>query len=57
MKRKGMAVRVSAWVHSDSGDDYPVEWYFPDRPTRARIRRLLREEGSSQLDDYDIVIL
>jgi len=58
MKAKGMAVRVSAWIHpAERGDDYRADWYFAARPTPARIRKLLREEGSSILDDFQVIDL
>lgn len=58
MKRKGMVVRVSAWVHPNrGGDDYEVEWYFDRRPTTGEVASLLRNEGSSCLHDYAIIAL
>jgi hypothetical protein len=58
MKKKGMRVRVSAWVHpEEGGDDYQVDWYFANPPTAALIGTLLREEGSAIMDDYRIVTL
>lgn len=55
MKKKGMAVRVSAWVHPEAGDDYQVDWYYPYRPTSVEVRRRLLQAGSSVVQDYDIV--
>jgi hypothetical protein len=58
LKAAGMAFRVSAWVHpEDRGDDDLVHWYFAARPTRKQIRTLLREAGSSVLDDYQVITL
>lgn len=58
MKAKGMTVRVSAWIHPDAGgDDYQTDWYFAARPTQAHIRQLLRDEGSSIGDDFQIITL
>ena len=58
MKAKGMKVRVSAWIHPVvSGDDYEAHWYFADRPPPARIEKLLREEGSANSGDYQIINL
>lgn len=57
MKSRGMAVRVSARVHSELGDDYQADWYFPCRPASVLIRNLLRKEGSAVLDDFQIVTL
>lgn len=58
MKKQGMAVRVSAWVHpSSGGDDYQIDWYLEAHPTPRKIREMLRGEGSSVLDDYQIVNL
>lgn len=58
MKAQGMAVRVSAWVHpSSGGDDYQIDWYLEAPPTPRQIRDTLRDEGSSVLDDYQIVTL
>jgi hypothetical protein len=58
MKRKGMKVRVSAWVHpAAGGDDYQADWYFAVRPTPAQVQALLRQEGSSILDDFQIIVL
>jgi hypothetical protein len=58
LKAKGMTVRVTAWVHpAAGGDDYQADWYFEARPTPGQIRSLLRDEGSSVLDDFEIVTL
>jgi hypothetical protein len=58
MKQQGMTVRVTAWVHPDGlGDDYQVDWYFADPPTAAYLRKLLRAEGSTITDDYQITTL
>jgi hypothetical protein len=58
MKRKGMAVRVTAWIHSaDGGDDYQVDWYFRACPTPRRLRTLLLKERSAITDDYCIITL
>jgi hypothetical protein len=57
-KLDGMKVRVSAWIHpADGGDDNHLDWYFAARPAEAQIRTLLREEGSTILDDYQIITL
>lgn len=58
MKAKGMAVRVSGWVHpEDGGDDYVVNWYFAAAPTANQVRMLLCKEGSEVTDDYHVVRL
>ncbi|HVX16316.1 MAG TPA: hypothetical protein VHC22_34335 [Pirellulales bacterium] len=58
MKARGMAVRVTGWVHSDAdGDDYMVNWYLPAAPTANQVRALLRKEGSAVTDDYQVVEL
>jgi hypothetical protein len=58
MMRKGMVVRVDAWIHpEEGGDDYQVSWYFPAQLTKAKVRRLLRKEGSTITDDYQIIQL
>jgi hypothetical protein len=58
MRRRGMVVRVSAWVHPQGGgDDYQVDWYLAARPTPERVKDLLRNEGSRRLDDYEIITL
>jgi hypothetical protein len=58
MKGKGMAVRVTGWVHLQAGgDDYQVDWYLDLRPTPEQIRNMLRERGSVVLDDYQIIPL
>lgn len=58
MKRDGMAVRVTAWVHpKNGGDDYQVDWYLDAHPTRENVRDLLRKQGSDCLDDYQIITL
>ncbi len=58
MKARGMKVRVSAWIHpAVGGDDYQADWYFADQPTPAGIRKLLQEEGSSILNDFQIITL
>jgi hypothetical protein len=58
MKKKGMAVRVSVWVHpKDGGDDYQLDWYLIAHPTSKQVGAMLRKEGSSCLDDYKIIVL
>lgn len=58
MKREGMAVRVTAWIHPEAGgDDYEIDWYFKTRPTRKQVADLLRQRGSACLDDYQIIPL
>ena len=58
MKQKGMAIRLTAWVHpKDGGDDYQVDWYLNAPPTRKQAANLLRDQGSSCLSDYKITIL
>lgn len=58
MKEQGMAVRVSAWIHPKTGgDDYQIDWYLEAPPAPQKIRGMLRDEGSSVLDDYQIVNL
>jgi len=58
MKRKGMVVRISGWVHPQGGgDDYQVDWYLNAAPTPDQVRKLLSEQGSSVLDDYQIIEL
>ena len=36
MKQNGMRVRLTAWVHPDHGDDYQVDWYFPNARRQSR---------------------
>lgn len=57
MKAKGMSFQAIAWVHPNDGDDYQVDWFFPARPTAPEIRVLLRKEGSTILDDFEIIAL
>jgi hypothetical protein len=58
MKRKGMVVRVSAWVHPQGGgDDYQVDWYVNALPSAKQVRAVLRQQRSSRVDDYDIITL
>jgi hypothetical protein len=58
MKRKGMAARVTAWVHpQDGGDDYQVDWYLSAPPTPKQVGDMLSKQGSCRLDDYQIIIL
>jgi hypothetical protein len=57
MKRNGMAVRVTAWVHPSYGDDYQVDWYLSNIPMPEQVRMRLRDHGSSRFDDYEIVVL
>ena len=57
MKQGGMNFRVTAWVHPDDGDDYLLDWYFPVQPTAARIRKLLVEQHSAVLDDFEVIAL
>lgn len=56
-RAQGMKYRVTAWIHADSGDDEMVDWYFGTRPTESFIRRLLADEGSEILDDFEIIAL
>src|SRR5579872_4803272 len=58
MKRKGMTVRVEAWVHpEEGGDDYIVDIYYSRKPTPAQIEKALRDKGSSVFTDYRVVTL
>ncbi len=57
MKQRGMAVRISAWVHPETGDDYQLDWYLPARPSSVEVRRKLLEAGSTLVHDYAIIIL
>lgn len=58
MKGRGMAVRVSAWVHPErGGEDYQVDWYLKHHPTPEQVRMVLLRLGSSVCDDYQIVVL
>jgi len=57
MKASGHKFRLTAWIHPEAGDDYQADWYFTDRPAKARIRAFLREEGSSVLDDFQVIAL
>jgi hypothetical protein len=57
MKAKGMKFHIIGWIHPDAGDDYQVDWFFQKRPTKAAIRALLREEGSTVLDDFQIIAI
>lgn len=57
MKNNGMTVRVSAWVHPENGDDYQLTWYLQEKPLPEQIRWALLEEGSTVLDDFDIIEL
>jgi len=57
MKAKGMSFHAIAWVHPNDGDDYQVDWFFLARPTAPQIRGLLREEGPTILDDFEIIAL
>lgn len=54
----GLKVRISAWIHLDSGgDDYPKDWYLKDLPKPNQVRAMIRGEGSMILDDYTIIEL
>jgi len=58
MKRKGMVVRVEAWVHpEEGGDDYMVDIYYSSKPNPAEIETALRDKGSEVLNDYRVVTL
>jgi hypothetical protein len=57
MKASGRKFRLTAWIHPEAGDDYQADWYFTARPAPARIRALLRNEGSIVLDDFEIITL
>jgi len=58
MKRQGMSVRVSAWMHpQDGGDDYQVDWYFNAQPTPEQAAHMLRDQGSNRKYDYQIIVL
>lgn len=54
----GMKVRVSAWIHPESGgDDYQMDWYLNALPTLKHIESMIRREGSMVVDDYTIIEL
>lgn len=57
MKRLGMLVRISAWIHPDDGDDRPLDVYLPYRPTAAQVRDLLCEAGSVVSEDFEVIDL
>lgn len=57
MKNKGMAVRITASVHPDEGDDSQLTWYLKKKPLPDQIRVALLDEGSTVLDDFDIIEL
>ena len=58
MKRKGMIVRVEAWIHpEEGGDDRMVDIYYSSKPTAAEIETALRDAGSEVLNDYRVVTL
>ena len=56
-KEEGYTHRVSAWIHPDDGDDYQMEFWLKNTPTEAQIKALLKRNGSTVLDDYQIVAL
>ena len=56
-KKEGYTHRVSAWIHPDDGDDYQMEFWLKNTPTEAQIKALLKRNGSTVLDDYQIVAL
>jgi hypothetical protein len=57
MKRSGMTVRLTAWIHPGEGDDYLLDWYFAARPTAKQVRKLLPQAGSVVLDDFEVIVL
>lgn len=57
MKASGMKYRVTAWIHPDDGDDYQIDWYCPNKPTSADVKRRLRKLGSVILDDWQLISL
>lgn len=56
-KKEGYTHRVSAWIHPEDGDDYQMEFWLKNTPTEAQIKALLKRNGSTVLDDYQIVAL
>lgn len=56
-KKEGCTHRVSAWIHPEDGDDYQMEFWLKNAPTEAQIKALLKRNGSTVLDDYQIVAL
>jgi hypothetical protein len=57
MKSRGMKFRVTAWIHPDQGDDYQVDWYESSRPTSRSVAAQLRRQGSSLVDDFEVIPL
>lgn len=58
MKQKGMVARVEAWIHpKHGGDDYMVDIYYSTMPATAEVEAVLRQKGSSVLNDFRIVTL
>lgn len=56
MLAKGMAYRVSAWIHA-GGDDKLVDYYYSVKPTAEEIQKSLRRARSRVVDDYTVVDL
>jgi hypothetical protein len=54
---KELELSDTAWIHSDAGDDEMVDWYFTTRPAKSLTQRLLRDEGSEILEDFEIIEL
>lgn len=54
-KKSGFTHRVSAWIHPDDGSDIHIERWFKSAPTEAQVKALLKREGSTVLDDYQVI--
>lgn len=57
MKSQGMRFRITAWIHPDNGDDYQVDWYAQTAPAPDYIATHLRREGSTVVEDFEIIEL
>lgn len=54
-KKESYLYKAAAWIHpSGGGDDYRVDYYFPNKPTKETIVTLLRQAHSAVLNDFVI---
>lgn len=56
-RKAGCTHRVDAWVHPETGEDYPVILYLKTKPTARAIEAELQKHHSMVTDDYRITSL
>lgn len=55
MSKNGSKYKAVIWVHPElGGDDYQIDFYFREKPSKEKVKRLASREGSAILTDFVI---